>query len=163
MKTQQLKSVFINLIGFGRMSIDDFVSNFTRLEVCHLTADAFDGADSAGTKPGESGPVRNLAGKVKQCWTFQKEFSTWRRNVSAGGGDKVLHEHAITFNALINLDFCSTTVLNLKHFCKQQSETFAMNPQFQVTVTLPELKDGGLFVVAVMQTTARGAEKRAAS
>ena len=35
--------------------------------------------------------------------------------------------------------------------CDQQSETFAMNPQFQVTVTMPNSNEEGLLLIAIMQ------------
>ena len=74
-----------------RMSFDQFVSIFSTLDLVHLTADAFggDAIDGGSSRAGETGPVKSLAGRIKQCWSMDKEFSFWRSNVSAGGSDPV--------------------------------------------------------------------------
>lgn len=93
------------------MSLEDFLSNYTDLDICHMSADAFgeleqlfgsssrevhasrqksaggkEGFEGAGPKAGE---MRRLGGEHKKCWTCRMEYSVWRANVSAGGSRPV--------------------------------------------------------------------------
>lgn len=110
-----------------RMSLDDFLANFTDLDICHMSADAFgeleelfgdagasrEGNGDRGTKAAgrggggsgdekAAGEMRRLGGEHKKCWTCRMEYSAWRANVSAGGSRPV-RISVETLNDLVQL------------------------------------------------------------
>ena len=66
------------------MSIDDFTKNFNVLEICHLSPESF------SHKTTEETQTQSMHGKSKKCWQKVGEYSSWRKNVSAGGCRKYI-------------------------------------------------------------------------
>ena len=67
------------------MSFEDFKKNFTSLDICHLTESSIEGNDAYWSGSGAQSSIRQMLLKQKKKWNFDKEFSAWRINASAGG------------------------------------------------------------------------------
>lgn len=139
-----------------RISFEDFLRQFTTLEICHLGPNSFaeflpaslplagaQGANvGAGPGPGSgSVPLKQhqqsarsvacLHGHEKLKWDCKLEYGEWRRNVNAGG-------------------------------CRNNISTFATNPQFSVEIVAPDDgSDRGTLIVGLMQL--KGRERQAPS
>ena len=132
-----------------RISFEDFLRQFTTLEICHLGPNSFaeflpnslPPAPTASANPGTgSGNVASksnapptqsaravacLHGHEKLRWDCKLEYGEWRRNVNAGG-------------------------------CRNNISTFATNPQFSVEIVAPDDGfDKGTLIVGLMQLKGR--------
>lgn len=134
-----------------RISFEDFLRQFTTLEICHLGPNSFaeflpntlpstpngggsgsvSGAGNVASKsPGPATQlaprsVANLHGHEKLKWDCKLEYGEWRRNVNAGG-------------------------------CRNNISTFATNPQFAVEIVAPDDGfDKGTLIVGLMQLKGR--------
>jgi len=56
------------LLCVGRMSYQDFVKNYQKLEICNLGADSLTDASSS-----------------KKCWEMTASDGCWKKRVNAGG------------------------------------------------------------------------------
>ena len=102
------------------MSFEDFLANFTTLEICHLSPESFSGKEDKQT----------MHNKEKKRWHIAIENNSWRKKVSAGG-------------------------------CKKFIDSFAINPQFHVTVIPAEGKNVGTLIVGLMQKDNRAERVKA--
>ena len=67
------------------MSFEDFKTNYTSLDICHLTESSIEGNDAYWSGSGANSSICQMLLKEKKTWNFDKEFSAWRTNASAGG------------------------------------------------------------------------------
>ena len=108
------------------------MSNACRMEYKDFLAN-FTTLEICHLPPGQGGQgTQTMHGKAKKCWHVVTEYSEWRRNVSAGG--------------------CKD---------KKMINPFHINPQFHVTLTVPEEgKNLCTLFVGLMQKDNRAERKK---